>query len=94
MATQTATSTELKNFYAGGVNSPSAQKMLARINKTTKEKPLRASQLKGQYPNRVARMLATLGLVKQERRDDLGIVFFPKPTRTRRPKAQEPATEH
>lgn len=69
-----------RQFYAGGVESPSAQKMLARINKATSEKPLVASKAFGkkQYPNRVARMLATLGLVVQEKRDDLGVVFYAK----------------
>lgn len=76
--TETTNATEVvKNFYAGSVNSPASQKMLKRISKATKEKPLRAASLKGQYPNRIARMLATLGYAKQERREDLGIVFLP-----------------
>ncbi len=71
-----------KNFYAGGVESPSAQAMLKRISKTTKEKPLVAKRaLKGQYPNRVARMLADLGHVATEVREDVGRVFFPKAQR-------------
>jgi len=70
-----------KNFYAGSVEAPASQKMLARINKYSKDKPLRAKALKGQYPNRIARMLATLGLVKSEKREDVGLVFFAKPAR-------------
>jgi len=73
----TKATTETKTFYAGSVQSAASQKMLKRIAKATSEKPLRASQLKGQYPNRIARMLATLGFAKQEKREDLGVVFIP-----------------
>lgn len=69
--------TETKTFYAGGIEAPAAQKMLKRIVKASPEKPLRASTLKGQYPNRIARMIAALGFAKQEKREDLGIVFVP-----------------
>lgn len=67
----------VKNFYAGSVESVASQNMLKRIAKATSEKPLVAKKaLKGQYPNRIARMLATLGLVAQETRESIGVVFF------------------
>lgn len=73
---------EQKNFYAGSVESASAQKMLVRISKASKDKPLVAKRaLKGQYPNRVARMLADLGLVATEVREGVGRVFFAKAQR-------------
>lgn len=69
-----------KNFYAGSVEAPAAQKMLKRISKKTAKNPLKASALKseGQYPNRIARMLAELGLVASEKREKVGLVFFGK----------------
>lgn len=84
---------ETKNFYAGSIESPAAQAMLKRINKATADKPLVARKaLKGQYPNRVARMLATLKLVASEKREDVGLVFFAKPVRASRSKTQTTAT--
>lgn len=69
-----------KIYCAGGIESPTAQKMLARINKATSAKPLVAKKAFAgkQYPNRVARMLADLGLVSSEKREDVGVVFFSK----------------
>lgn len=79
-ATQTATETNAtpatKTFYAGGINAPASQKMLKRLSKATKESPLRAKSLKGQYPNRIVRMLVSLGYGVQKR-DDNGIFFLP-----------------
>jgi len=73
-----ATKKAEKNYYAGGVESESAKKMLARINKKTSEKPLKANSLEGQYPKRVAAMLADLGLVATEKREGVGRVYFAK----------------
>lgn len=76
-ATRKAVKATVKNFYAGSVNSRASQAMLKRIAKATTEKPLVAKKaLKGQYPNRIANMLAALGLVASEVRDDIGRVFF------------------
>lgn len=76
--TKRASKKVVKNYYAGSVEAPAAQAMLKRIAKATSDKPLKASLLKGQYPNRIARMLASEGLVSQERREGVGVVFFPK----------------
>lgn len=67
-----------KQYYAGSVEAPAAQAMLKRINKRTSKNPLPASKLEGQYPNRIARMLADLGLVASEKREKVGLVFFAK----------------
>lgn len=77
-SSQKASKKVVKNYYAGSVEAPAAQSMLKRISKATAVKPLKASALKGQYPNRIARMLASEGLVQQERREDVGVVFFAK----------------
>lgn len=65
--------------YKGPIEIPSVQKLLAKISKHTSDKPLLAKKLEGQYPNRVARRLASAGLVKSEKREDVGLVFFGKP---------------
>ena len=69
---------EVKNYYAGSVESESAQAMLKRINKRTSAKPLKAKDLTGQYPKRVAAMLADKKLVATEKREDVGRVYFAK----------------
>lgn len=67
-----------KKKYDGPIEAPSVQKMLARIAKRSAEKPLKDSELKGQYPKRIARRLASYKLVASEIRDGVGLVFFGK----------------
>ncbi len=73
-----ATANGEEKFYCGNLESPRVQEVLSQITKHTTERPLVAVKVfgKSQYPNRIARMLATKGLVVTERRDDVGVVFF------------------
>lgn len=73
------TSTQAEQGYIGAIDSPRVQEILAKINKHTKERPLTMRSFgDSQYPKRIARELAKRGLVKSEKRDELGTVFFAK----------------
>lgn len=65
-------------WYCGDVNSARAQAVFKQISKATAAKPIKNSDLEGQYPKRLARMLAANDLVVMERREDVGVVFYGK----------------
>ncbi|MEN3329063.1 MAG: hypothetical protein V7638_3870 [Acidobacteriota bacterium] len=55
----------------------STQELVAKINKHTSAKPLRATALDAKYELRLAKIAASVGAVKMEKRDDT-VVFFAK----------------
>lgn len=65
------------NFYCGSLESGRVQEVLNQINQHTSQTPLVASAVfgKSQYPNRIARMLASKGLVASAKTEQ-GTVFY------------------
>jgi hypothetical protein len=54
----------------------STKAVIAKINKASKAKPIRATSLEAKYARRLALIAASCGVIQSETRDDV-LVFYP-----------------